>query len=196
MAKTKKSDIKWVINSYNGNTDWIREYTDNVVFYDKKDQNVGYNIYDYMDFIVKNYDNLPEITLFGKDNMLERHITKKEFDKLIKRKEFTPLLTQDHKTYMPICFYDYFIYHELNNSWYLEGKNTKHISSYEDFADKMGLPSPEYLAFAPGGCYIVPKEHILKHPKEFYQQLKDLVDHCAEPGEAHCVERALYTIWR
>ena len=50
--------MQWVINSYNGNTDWIKEYTDNVIFYDKKNLNVGYNIYDYMDYIVNNYDNL------------------------------------------------------------------------------------------------------------------------------------------
>ena len=86
--------MKWVINAYNGNIDWIKEYTDDVVLYDKKELNVGYNIYDYMDYIVSNYDNLPDVVLFGKDNMLQRHITKQEFDKLVNNRTFTPLLTQ------------------------------------------------------------------------------------------------------
>lgn len=187
--------MKWVINSYNGTTDWISEYTKNVIFYDKKEKNVGYNIYDYMDYIVNNYDNLPNLTLFGKDNMLERHITKKEFDKLVKRKSFTPLLTQNHKVYEPICHYKDGLYYEINDSWYFREKEHKHFSSYNEFAKIMGLPTPEYLGFAPGACYIVPRKNIKQHPREFYKKLMSFVDYSDNCAEAHAIERALHTIW-
>jgi hypothetical protein len=64
----------WVINNYSQNDlKWIEEYKpDEVIVYDKKDKNVGSNIYDYMDYIVKNYEKLPEFTVFAKGNMLER----------------------------------------------------------------------------------------------------------------------------
>lgn len=185
--------IKWVINAHNGNTDWLPK---DAVIYDKKDLNVGYNIYDYMDYIINNYDNLPNVVLFGKDNMLERHITQKEFDKLKNNKEFTPLLTQEHKTDRTISMYIDGLYYEKNDSWYLNSYPSKYYSSYGDFAKDFNLPSPPYLGFAPGACYIVPKENILKHPKEYYQRLKDLVSWHQTPAEAHLIERSLYNIWQ
>lgn len=186
----------WVINAYNGNTDWVKGYTDDVVFYDKKDLNVGYNIYDYMDYIVNNYDKLPEVVLFGKDNMLERHITKEEFDRVVNNKTFTPLLTQNHKVDGKVNFYLDKMYHEVNNSWYFESYPSKYFKSYDEFAKQMKLPNPDYLPFAPGGCYIVPKKNILKHPKEFYVKLKEYVSWHQTPVEAHCAERSLYNIWK
>lgn len=188
--------MHWVINSYNGLTDWIKDYTDSVTFYDKKDLNVGYNIYDYMDYIVNNYDNLPDKVLFGKDNMFSRHITKKEFDECLKKDGLVPLLTQGHITNGESAMYLNGMYHEINNSWYLWSYPSKYYTKYEDFAKDFGLPNPPYLPFAPGACYIVPKEHILKHSKEFYAKLKELVSWHQTPAEAHLIERSLYNIWK
>ena len=187
--------MTWVINSYHGNTDWIKEYTDDVVFYDKKELNVGSNIYDYMSYIVDNYDSLPDQVLFGKSNMLERHITKEEFDQLYTSETLTPLLTQNHRVYEPVCFYNDGMYHEVNNSWYVNEHPSMYYHNYNDFADAFDLPTPEYLAFAPGACWIVPRENILKRSREYYQRLKDIVSHDANPAEAHMIERALLYIW-
>ena len=187
----------WVINNFSqSDLEWVKEYEpDDVIIYDKKDKNFGYNIYDYLDYIVKNYDFLPEICFFVKGNMLERHITKQEFVKLVNNKTFTPLLTQNHATYMPVCYYHDGLYYERNDSWYMFEHERKHFSTYNEFADIMGLPKTEYLGFAPGACYIVPRENILKRSKEFYQKLLSFVDYCQLPAEAHAIERALYTIW-
>lgn len=186
----------YVLNTYNGNTDWVKEYTNDVVFYDKKDLNVGYNIYDYMDYIVNNYDNLPDVVLFGKDNMLERHITKEEFDRVVNNKTFTPLLTKNHKVDGKVNFYLDGIYCERNDSWYFNSYPSKYFKSYDEFAKEIKLPNPDYLPFAPGACYIVPKKNILKHSKEFYTKLKELVSWHQTPVEAHLIERSLYNIWR
>ena len=197
--------ITWVINSYHGNTDWIKEYTDDVVFYDKKELNVGSNIYDYMSYIVDNYDNLPDKVLFGKTNMLERHITKEEFDEALYLEKHPKqgtsnirwLSTRYHDVRMPIAYYSITgLYHEINNSWYVQEHPHKYYSNYNDFARDFGLPAPKYLGFAPGACWIVPRENILKHPQEYYQRLKDIVLHDVNPAEAHMIERALYYIWQ
>lgn len=187
--------MKWVINSYHGNTDWIKEYTDDVVFYDKKESNLGSNILDYMDWIVNNYDDLPDIVLFGKSNMLERHITKNEFDSCLKQHGLVPLLTYNHKVYEPVCRYNGNLYEETNNDWYVNEHPHKHYSSYKDFARDFKLPTPEYLRFSPGACWIVPRENILKRSREYYFRLRDIVEHDSNPGEAHMIERALYYIW-
>lgn len=185
-------EMQIVVNNY-GDHDlgWLEG---DLVVYDKKDLNVGYNIYDYMDYIVRNYDSLPDAVMFTKGNMLERHITREEFEKVKDNRKFTPLLTQNHKTDGHINYYEDGLYHEKNDSWYLYSYPSKY-KSYGDFARDFGLPNPEYLGFAPGGCYIVPRENILKHPKDFYQRLKDLVGYSQINGESHAVERSLYNIW-
>lgn len=183
--------MKWVINNYHGDWEWILEYTNDYVLYDKKDKNVGSNIHDYMSFIVDNYENLPDVTLFGKSNMLERHITEEEFDKLVDRREFTSLLTQNHKTYRPVCWYEDGMYCELNDMWYLH----EHPVRDESIFALLGIKNRNYNKFAPGACYIVPRENILKHSKEFYTKLRDSVDYSPNNGEAYLIERSLYHLW-
>jgi hypothetical protein len=43
--------------------------------------------------------------------------------------------------------------------------------------------------------YILPKAHILKLPKIFYENLQVFVSYTLFPAEAFIVERALYTVW-
>lgn len=186
--------MKWVMNAWLGERDWIKEYTDDVLFYDKKDLNVGYNIYDYMDWIVNNYDNLPSCVLFGKTNMLERHITKEEFDKIYNEERFTPLLTQNHQVDGYTAYYRDGMYYEKNTSWYFNHYETR-TKTFDQIAEALGIPSPSYIPFAPGACYIVPRENILKHPKEKYEKIRDMVSWTQLPAEAHGIERALYLLW-
>ena len=188
----------WIINNYSNNDlEWIKEYKpDEVIVYDKKDKNLGYNIYDYCDYIIKNYDNLPDLMFFIKANMLSRHIEKAEFDKICNNKTFTPILTQKHKTYLPVCYYEDGLFYEINDSWVFNEYPHKYFSSYNEFADIMGLPKPAYIGFAPGACYIVPKENVLKRSKEFYQKLLTFCSWSQINAESHAIERALYEIWR
>lgn len=185
---------KWVMNAFHGNKEWVKDYTDNVVFYDKE-TNIGSNIYDYMSFIVDTYENLPDVTLFGKTNMIERHITKEEFDCVVKNTNFTPLLTQNHHVYDPICWYEDGMYCEKNDYWYLSEYPTRSVNATRELRDILGMNAREYNKFAPGGCYIVPKANILKHSKEFYQKLKEHCSWHATPGEAYLIERSLYHLW-
>lgn len=183
-----------VVNNYHGDDlSWLPE--GDVTVYDKKDLNVGYNIYDYLDWITKNYNNLPDLVLFTKGNMLQRHITLEEWDKIKNNKTFTPILTQNHKTDGIVNYYKDGLYYETNDSWYFHSYESKYYKKYEDFARDFDLPSPSYLGFAPGACYIVPKENILKRDVLFYDKLKALVSWTKLPAEAHVIERSLYNLW-
>ena len=53
-----------------------------------------------------------------------------------------------------------------------------------------------YVGFAPGSNYILPKEHILKHPKETYEDLRWILNYDRYPGESMVIERGLYNLWR
>ena len=184
----------WIINNYSQNDlEWVKEYKpDEVIVYDKKNKNVGMNILDYFDYIVKNYDNLPDICIFAKGNMLERHITKDELDKIIHNKTLTPLMTANHKTYMPVCYYKDGLFWELNNYWYIHHHPVK---NFPELVALLKTNGKEYLGFSPGACWIVPRENILKQTKEFYAKLMTFIDYDANPAEAHLLERSLHLLW-
>lgn len=193
-----------VLSAYNNDVSWIKDYTNNYVILNAGEPmegavqvpHIGYNIHAYLCWIVENYDKLPKTVMFIKGTIFEKCISREEFDKVCNNKTYTPLLKQDHHVDGSINKYIDGMYYERNNSWWFEHFVHRNVHNYKEFAERMGLPMPEYLGFAPGACYIVPRSNILKRSKEFYQTLISLMDYDPLPSEAHCVERAFHTIWQ
>lgn len=161
--------------------------------------NVGYNIYSYMKFIVDNYDDLPQCIVFCKNNVFTRHVSQDVFLKQSSRKVFTCI---EEPSRWKLKYPDTMLssdngFMELNTSWYTGRHPTKYFSSFNDFYefafDYDTLP--RYLRFAPGANYVVPKEHILLRSRSFYHNLMNFVSHHQFSGESHIIERALYIIW-
>ncbi len=195
--------MKYVISRYNHDIIWLQEYTEDYVIYDRSEAkvhgsiampNVGSDIYDKFTFIIDNYNCLPEVAIYTKANLF-KYITKEEFDKVKDNQVFTPLLTQNHKTYSDeqgvVCYYKDGLYYERNNGWYL----TQHPARSLELFYILGLNGKDYLGFAPGSNYILPKENILKHSKRFYEKLRAYLDYTVYPGEAQIMERGLYYLW-
>lgn len=200
------------ISNYNNDLSWTKNYSNEYIVYDrsdidfyskgytcKKSPNIGYNIYDYLRFIIENYEWMPDYTTFCKGNVFPRHVSREKFESLMNKKCFT-------------CIFDYKLhqegnwniftsdgnYAELNNDWYMhDGKPYKYFSSYNDFI-KFCFKDPvipKYITFCPGANYVVPEHHIIKYPLKFYKFLFKIVSHAPQAAESHLVERALYTIW-
>lgn len=195
--------MKYIVSRYNHDISWIEDYTDDYILYDRSDKpvdgaivvpNIGSDIYDKLTFIIDNYDNLPDVAVYTKANLF-KYITKEEFDLVKDNKQFTPLLTQTHKTYSDqdgvVCFYKDGLYYERNNRWYL----TSHPARSDELYYLLGLNDKEYLTFAPGSNYILPKENIMKHSKAFYEKLRAYLEWTVYPGEAQILERGLYYLW-
>ncbi len=194
------------ISSYGQDCSWIKEYTDDFLIWEQHDEiknpmphvkvpHLGSDIHDKFTWIIDNYDNLPEVVTMVKANLF-KYISKEEFDKLYNNKTFTPLLTQNHKVYEPICRYEDGIYWEINNMWYLNIYPCKNDMVKWELAVALGIADMEYIPFAPGSNYILTKENILKHPKAFYEKLRSYLEWDVYPGEAQLCERALYTLWK
>lgn len=192
----------YIVSRYNQDIDWIKEYTDNPIIYDRSERpidnailvpNLGTDISDKFKFIIDNYDNLPDVAVYTKANLF-KYITKEEFDKVKDNKTFTPLLTQGHKTYMPVCYYKDRLYYEVNNYWYLN-ELLHRKDKVEELKDILGMRNLDYIGFAPGSNYILTKENIHKHPREFYVKLKTYIDYEVYPGEAQMIERSMYNLW-
>lgn len=212
---------KFVISRYKHDLSWLREYTDDAVIYDrsevpltvytmpgfetpvffknlkiKKVPNIGTDIYDKFTFIIDNYDNLPDVAVYTKANLF-KYISKEEFDLVRDNKTFTPLLTKNHEEREGICFYDKDgMYNEINNYWYVREHQTKTMNSFRDIKKILGFEGKDFLQFAPGSNYILPKENILKHPKELYEKFRGYLEWAVYPGEAQLIERGLFYLWR
>lgn len=220
------------ISNYNNDLDWVKDFPNPHIIYDKTwdggyyrndsddtfgpskanekwpEYNIikanpnGYNIHDYMSFIIDHYENLPEVTVFCKGNTFPRHVTRKKFEQLVKLKCFAPIeeWTVHNTPTMPTAMFSCDGgWMEINTSWYLNHPQhpTKYFRNYNDFLLYCfkNPVIPYYLRFPPGGNFVVPKEYILKYDKVFYENLRTIVEHTRVPGEGQLVERALFTIW-
>ena len=211
----KITDNFLVVSSYNNDVAWVPRATDNYLIYDRSEvplrdpsidpkkivrqPNVGYNLYDYFTFIIDRYDTLPDCTIFMKGNTVPRHVTQGYFESVMNNHAFTaiedPIVLTANP---PISFFtEHDGYTEINNSWYLNHHAARYFHSYNDFLRFCFKDPviPRYVRFVPGGNYIVPKENILKLPKQFYENLRSFIGYAQLPGEAHIIERALYTLW-
>lgn len=201
--------MKYIISRYNHDISWLKGYTDNFVMYDRSDsvpqietaisvRNVGSDIFDKFTFIIDNYDDLPEVAVYTKANLF-KYISKEEFDLVKDAKFFTPLLTQNHKTYSDdrgeVCFYKDGIYWERNDLWYLNTHKPKSFNAVQELMGLLGTWNMKYVPFAPGSNYILTKKNILKHLKEHYIKLRSFIDWDVYPGECQILERGLYTLW-
>ena len=193
--------MKYVLSRFNHNIDWLSNYTTDFVIYDRSDTplknsiivpNIGSDIYDKFTYIIDNYDNLPEIAVYTKANLF-KYITPQEFDLVKDNKVFTPLLTQNHKTYMPVCYYQEGMYHEINNYFYLGVHPARYANEIKYIFQ---MEKRTYNAFAPGSNYIVPKKNILKHPLSLYNKLRSYLEWDRYPGDAQLMERNLYYLWK
>lgn len=192
--------MKYILSRFNHDVDWVKEYTDDVILYDRSEvplegsivvPNIGSDIYDKFTYIIDNYDNLPDFALYSKANLF-KYITKEEFDLVKDNRVFTPLLTTKHAVYPPTCWYENGLYAEFNDFWYLNPHPAKFAPKITDF---FKMTERTYNLFAPGSNYILPKENILQHPKSVYEELRSYLDWDVYPGDAQLLERNLYYLW-
>ena len=221
------SDYKWLPEDLEES--WVHKWTDNYLIYDRAHRfqesdrvkhqiNVGQNIFDIFYFIIDNYDNLPDTTIFcraclmfpkGREKPLSSgNCSEKNVLKLINNSSFTEIHDMGpevHAKYdkqpMPASkMAPDGGYLEINNSWYMNHLQWRHFGNVNAFLKDIYV-NPEidaYIRFSPGGNYIIPKKNILKYSKNFYKQIIKIL--CwrpsgEAPGEAHMLERALYTIF-
>ncbi len=206
-----------IISNYNNDIRWVPDLCTDYLIYDQSERteypegidtskvvrskHTGHNISDYLSYIIDNYNNLPERILLTKGNVFPRHVRREYFERVMNNKYFTPI--EDQRMHKPVWPKGFFAsdggFSEINNSLYLKapGHPLKYFNNYNDFLKYCFKDAviPPYVRFPPGTMFVLPKEHILKYPKVFYENLQHIVSYALFPGEAYIVERALYTIW-
>ncbi len=190
------SDLDYHIFDRSDSKEYLKDFPQERITYT---ENLGNVDYDKLGYLVENYDTLPEVFLWGKTNIF-KYIERERFDEALKNPVFTPLLTQNHRTYGDkfgtVCYYRDGIYHERNDSWYLNEVGSKYFHTWADWAREFQLPSPGYIPFAPGGNYILTRERVHRYGRDLYEKMVNTLPYAQLPGEAHCCERSYYLLWR
>ena len=186
----------YLIYDRSDSKDFLKDFDQSKIVYT---ENIGNVDYDKLNYLVNNYDALPGVFLWAKTNIF-KYITPEEYEKVANNKDFTPLLTQNHRTYSDekglVCFYEDGMYHERNQLVYATNLSAKYFNFYADFAREFNLPNPDYLPFPPGGNFILTKETVHKHPKEYYAKMASILPYTQLPLEAYFCERAYYLLWK
>ena len=205
-----ESKATFVISRYNEDISWIKDYEVDYVIYNKgedlpeeynvkKVPNIGNNQRDIFQYIYENYNKLPDVMAFVQGDPFY-HCKKEVFDKLIVKKELTALETCDLAGRGKWKRNEGGEFIEINDSWYIpvqdkDYNNECKYKSHEEFIGKYfdGYEKEEWLRFAPGSQYVVPKANVLKYPKSFWKGLMDELpkNHMTE---GHIIERTMTTI--
>ena len=204
---------KIVISRYNEDISWINNYSYDYIVYNKGEkieevhnvlnvENIGNNQRDIFQFIVENYDNLPNIIVFVQGNPYD-HCKKEKFDKLILSEQFTSLESYEDIIQSNAQTLDkYGGFMEINNSWYINHYNntlgqTCAWTSFNHFMDScfVNYVSNHWNRFAPGSQYIITKEIAHHYPKNFWKFLMNVLNK-NHMTEGHVIERSLWMIFQ
>ncbi len=176
-----------VIARYNENVEWSNEFR-NVVICNKGDplpdqynqlflQNVGREGHTYYKYIYDNYDNLSDYIIFLQGNPFDHSpniITnlRKYVDDPNLNIQFEFLSERILKCNLSGCKYH---------------PGIPLINVYEKLFDTR-LTRLDFI-FGAGAQFIVAKQNILKHPKQFYYRIIQLLQNSVNPIEGYVIER-------
>lgn len=208
--------MKACLINYNYDPTWIKDYPElDVVLYDRSDDGIERNLtqygqvyrtkntgdvdYDKLGWLIENYDNLPDVFLWGKSNLF-KFVEEEHLKKALGLKDFMPLLKLDHKTYKDhfgqVNYYSGNMYHERADSWFFNATMPKYFRTWEDWCLHFGIPHTAYIPFAPGGNYILTRERVHRYSRDFYGEMRDVLPHAQRPAEAQAAERSYNLLWR
>ena len=232
---------KLVISSYNASLDWVERThahgygPENTIIYNKGDDgkdwsnlgqvikhpNIGANQYDILTFIIDNYDDLPDVTVFFKGNTF----TPEEGNYGVNKGKPPTYYTTDERFIETLKSETYF------SAWYnpdrfrdckphspddmLNEGLMQQPLNYCDFAQNRDLehryfshpyqvlewcfesfPGGDLIKFLPASNMALPKENILRYSKGRYEKLKYIINYVPDPSYNSDVPAECYLLER
>lgn len=204
---------KIIVSRYNESIDWLNSEINNCIIYNKGEKlginneimckNVGRESETYLQYIINNYPNFPDIVVFTQANITDHRNgginyllnIKEESHKLNLFKSY-PLIFHLNKIHPNKRCWDE-DWNLENNKWYLDKnyKNNKPILFKTWFQRHINNIYPNPIIIYPNGIFAVRKELILKHSLEYYKSLILEVNHHIDSTEGHFFERSWFYIF-
>lgn len=212
--KCLNDSYKIIVARYNEDISWLKDEMENCIIYNKGEHslnidnefmldNLGRESETYLNYIIKNYNNLPNVVIFTQASISE-HRGSNDINYLINLKNEA---LQNDKSHPNIIHYQ----KEYKSSWgawdkewnvagdlyYLSEnyKNNLPISFYKWFIQNIDIKYPNPICIYSNGIFAVRKEIILNKPIEYYQKLILNLNHNINPTEGHFFERSWFYIF-
>jgi len=151
-----------VICHFQEDLTWVKDLNYPYIVYNKNPKNndkfelnfpnVGYDAIVYFDYIIKNYDNLPDFVCFTQDN---------PFDHCPSFLDKVNNFNTDLK------------YYPLGITYVRDGEDI--INQSKEYAKINNIEVTMMIKFIAGTQSILSKELILNNPKEFYEKLQSTI---------------------
>jgi hypothetical protein len=185
--------IKIVISRYNEDLDWTNNL-ENVIIYNKGNDdidldkikhpiikllNVGREGHTYYQYIYDNYNNLDDYTIFLQGNPFDH--SPNLFTTI---KDIELLIQQEKINFKNIS--EWIVTMSLDGCPCHQGLPLKDVYK-KVFINKEEITHS--FQFGAGAQFIVSKESIQKHPKEFYLNIINLLNYNINPIEGFVIER-------
>jgi hypothetical protein len=200
---------KIVVARYNEDLRWLKSEKDNCIFYNKGNKigieneimlkNVGRESETYLNYIITNYDNLPDIVVFTQGKISDhrtggvQHLLDLKDSALINGKSH-----QYGREYDTPSNYDWKHNWNYNNGeYYLKDnyKNNKPILFIDWFKKNINVNYPNPINIYYNGIFAVSKQLILTKSLEYYKSLILEVNHDINSSEGHFFERSWFYIF-
>jgi hypothetical protein len=157
-------------------------------------ENVGHSLSNFMNYIVENYDNLPDRVAFLKSNIVGRHIDRASFEYFLSREFLTnmwlePMANRSHYVESTLDPTEYI---QRNSGWY-DPSGAGYFKSFESFFEFIfNRPSRlDWISFSPGACYLTTRSNLTNAPRELWAFLDFIGSYKFFPPEAYLVERIM-----
>jgi hypothetical protein len=201
---------KIIVARYNENIEWLASEMENCIIYNKGQQlnikneimlnNLGRESETYLNYIISNYDNLPDVVVFTQARISD-HRGRDDVNHLLDLKNDAFQHGKcnagaHHQTESNTYCWDK-EWNLINGKYYLEKnyKNNNPITFLEWFKTNINEHYPNPICLYPNGIFAVKKELIINKPKEFYERLILEVNHHINSTEGHFFERSWYYIF-
>jgi hypothetical protein len=202
---------KIVVARYNENINWLGPEMKNCIIYNKGTklnlkneivlENVGRESETYLNYIIINYYNLPDVVVFTQARIDDHrgsnsinYLLKLKNEALVMGKSY-PFIVHYQTMFNTHCWDSKWNY--KNNTFYLANnyKDNKPVLFDNWFVKYINPHYPNPIGIYPNGIFAVRKELITQKPVEYYKVLISQVNHHINPAEGHFFERSWYYIF-
>jgi hypothetical protein len=202
---------KIIVARYNENIEWLNSEMNNCIIYNKGNKlnitneiildNVGRESESYLQYIITNYNNLPDVVVFTQARISD-HRRPANVNYLINLKNDA---LQNGKSKEEVVHYKSPYNSCWNPNWNIldngtyflhnHYKNDNRIIFIDWFKKNINDNYPEPIRIYSNGIFAVKKELILMNSLEYYKNLILEVNHHLNPAEGHFFERSWYYIF-
>ncbi len=202
---------KIIVARYNENIEWLNSEMENCIIYNKGNklnldneinlENVGRESETYLNYIISNYDNLPDVIVFTQARISDHIGSTNNINYLINIKNQALIYSKSQNF---LTHYDNGRNIHFDKEWNLRNngyilkdnyKDNKPITFFEWFKNNIDINYPNPIKIYVAGIFAVKKEIILNKPIEYYMNLIKEVNHHINSTEGHFFERSWFYIF-